>query len=165
MAASVLSVRVDSSIKDSFAELCEELGMTSSVAVNMFMRQMLRERSLPFVPSLGKSSASEKSAATGILDTAQIESAVREAASSIPAIKTVILFGSYARGEAHVDSDIDLRLEVDREQGFGLFALSAFGEAVRKETGKQVDLVSSDYLDDDLAAVIEREGVILYDRA
>ena len=44
MAASVLSVRVDSSIKDSFAELCEELGMTSSVAVNMFMRQMLRER-------------------------------------------------------------------------------------------------------------------------
>ena len=34
MAASVLSVRVDSSIKDSFAELCEELGMTSSVAVN-----------------------------------------------------------------------------------------------------------------------------------
>lgn len=60
MAASVLSVRVDSSIKDSFAELCEELGMTSSVAVNMFMRQMLRERSLPFVPSLGKNQASEK---------------------------------------------------------------------------------------------------------
>ena len=98
MAASVLSVRVDSSIKDSFAELCEELGMTSSVAVNMFMRQMLRERSLPFVPSLGKSAASE-SAAAGILDTAQIESSVREAASPIPAIKSVILFGSYARGE------------------------------------------------------------------
>ena len=91
MAASVLSVRVDSSIKDSFAELCEELGMTSSVAVNMFMRQMLRERSLPFVPSLGKNSASE-SAAAGILDTAQIESAVCEAASSIPAIKTVDSF-------------------------------------------------------------------------
>lgn len=164
MAASVLSVRVDSSIKDSFAELCEELGMTSSVAVNMFMRQMLRERSLPFVPSLGKSSASENVVAD-ILDIAQIESAVREAASPIPAIKTVILFGSYARGEAHTDSDIDLRLEVDREQGFGLFALSAFGEAVRKETGRQVDLVSSDHLDGDLAAVIEREGVILYDRA
>ena len=126
--------------------------------------QMLRERSLPFVPSLGKNSASENVAA-GILDTAQIESAVREAASSIPAIKTVILFGSYARGEARADSDIDLRLEVDREQGFGLFALSAFGEAVRKETGRQIDLVSSDYLDDDLASVIEREGVIIYDRA
>lgn len=164
MAASVLNVRVDSSIKDSFAELCEELGMTSSVAVNMFMRQMLRERSLPFVPSLGKTVA-DKDVATNGLNIARIESAVREAASSIPAIKTVILFGSYARGEARADSDIDLRLEVDREQGFGLFALSAFGEAVRKETGRQVDLVSSDYLDDDLAAVIEREGVTLYDRA
>ena len=84
--------------------------------------------------------------------------------SEVPVSKAV-LFGSYARNEATADSDIDLRLEVDREQGFGLFALSAFGEAVRKETGKQVDLVSSDYLDDDLAAVIEREGVILYDRA
>ena len=80
-------------------------------------------------------------------------------------VSEAYLFGSFARGEQRPDSDIDLRLEVDREQGFGLFALSAFGEAVRKETGKQVDLVSSDYLDDDLAAVIEREGVILYDRA
>ena len=80
-------------------------------------------------------------------------------------VSEAYLFGSFARGEQTPDSDIDLRLEVDREQGFGLFALSAFGEAVRKETGRQVDLVSSDHLDDDLAAVIEREGVILYDRA
>lgn len=64
MAASVLSVRVDSSIKDSFAELCEELGMTSSVAVNMFMKQMLRERSLPFVPSLGKTKRAKTSLQT-----------------------------------------------------------------------------------------------------
>ena len=80
-------------------------------------------------------------------------------------VSEAYLFGSFARGEQTPDSDIDLRLEVDHEQGFGLFALSAFGEAVRKETGRQVDLVSSDHLDDDLAAVIEREGVILYDRA
>lgn len=138
MAASVLSVRVDSSIKDSFAELCEELGMTSSVAVNMFMRQMLRERSPPFVPSLGKSSASE-SATAGILDTAQIESAVREAASPIPAIKTVILFGSYARGEARADSDIDLRLEVDREQGFGLLRCRRLArQCARKPGGRLI---------------------------
>lgn len=74
-------------------------------------------------------------------------------------------FWLVCRGEARVDSDIDLRLEVDREHGFGLFALSAFGEAVRKETGRQVDLVSSDHLNSDLAAAIEREGVIVYDRA
>lgn len=61
MAASVLSVRVDSSIKDSFAELCEELGMTSSVAVNMFMRQMpARAVSLPFGSFTCKNQASRK---------------------------------------------------------------------------------------------------------
>ena len=80
-------------------------------------------------------------------------------------VRKAYLFGSFARGEQTPDSDIDLRLEVDREHGFGLFALSAFGEAVRKETGRQVDLVSSDHLDGDLAAAIEREGVIVYDRA
>lgn len=63
------------------------------------------------------------------------------------------------------DSDIDLRLKVDREQGFGSFRVVSVWRGGAQETGRQVDLVSSDHLGDDLAAVIEREGVILYDRA
>ena len=161
MSASVLSVRVDASIKESFAELCEELGMTSSVAVNMFMRQMLRERSLPFVPSLSTDKEEGKS---GILTIEEIKTAVVSAASSRKAIRAVTLFGSYARHDARVDSDIDLRIELDPTMTFGLFALSSFGEEIKEATGKNVDVVSSEQLREDIALAIAEEGVVLYVR-
>ena len=161
MSASVLSVRVDASIKESFAELCEELGMTSSVAVNMFMRQMLRERSLPFVPSLSTDKEEGKS---GILTIEEIKTAVVSAARSRKAIRSVTLFGSYARRDAHVDSDIDLRLELDPTMTFGLFALSSFAEEIKEATGKNVDVVSSEQLREDIALAIAEEGVVLYVR-
>lgn len=161
MSASVLSVRVDTSIKESFAELCEELGMTSSVAVNMFMRQMLRERSLPFVPSLSTDKEEGKS---GVLTIEEIKTAVVSAARSRKAIRSVTLFGSYARRDAHVDSDIDLRLELDPTMTFGLFALSSFAEEIKEATGKNVDVVSSGQLREDIARAIAKEGVVLYVR-
>ena len=161
MSTSVLSVRVDASIKESFAELCEELGMTSSVAVNMFMRQMLRERSLPFVPSLSTDKEEGKS---GILTIEEIKTAVVSAASSRKAIRSVTLFGSYARHDARVDSDIDLRIELDPTMTFGLFALSSFGEEIKEATGKNVDVVSSEQLREDIALAIAEEGVVLYVR-
>ena len=162
MSASVLSVRVDAAIKESFAELCEELGMTSSVAVNMFMRQMLRERSLPFVPSLSTDKEEGKS---GILTIEEIKTAVVSAASSRKAIRSVTLFGSYARHDARVDSDIDLRIELDPTMTFGLFALSSFGEEIKEATGKIVDVVSSEQLREDIALAIAEEGVVLYARS
>lgn len=162
MSASVLSVRVDASIKESFAELCEELGMTSSVAVNMFMRQMLRERSLPFVPSLSMGRQEEK---PGILTIEEIKAAVISAVHTRKAIQSVTLFGSYARGDASADSDIDLRIEVDPDATFGLFALSSFAEETKEATGKQVDVVSSEQLREDIARAIEKEGVVLYVRS
>lgn len=161
MSASVLSVRVDAAIKESFAELCEELGMTSSVAVNMFMRQMLRERSLPFVPSLSTDKEEGKS---GILTIEEIKTAVVSAASSRKAIRSVTLFGSYARHDARVDSDIDLRIELDPTMTFGLFALSSFGEEIKEATGKNVDVVLSEQLREDIALAIAEEGVVLYVR-
>lgn len=162
MSASVLSVRVDASVKESFAKLCEELGMTSSVAVNMFMRQMLRERSLPFVPSLSAGQGKEK---IDILTVGEIKEAVVRAAQTRKAIQSVTLFGSYVRGDANADSDIDLRIEVDRDATFGLFALSSFAEEIREVTGKQVDVVSSEHVRDDIAKAIRNEGVVLYVRS
>ena len=48
MAITVLNVRVDENIKKSFDEFCVSVGMNSSVAVNMFMRAVIRERRIPF---------------------------------------------------------------------------------------------------------------------
>lgn len=160
MSASVLSVRVDSDIKESFARLCEELGMSSSVAVNMFMRQMIRERSLPFTPSLR--SAEQQN---GVLSRDAIEKAVRACAAPREAIGTAILFGSYARGEANPQSDIDLRVIIDPDKRMGLFAISSFADELREMTGKEVDVVTSANLREDIAKAIQQEGVIIYERA
>lgn len=43
-----LSVRVDEQDKKNFEDFCNQTGMNVSVAVNMFIKAVLRERKLPF---------------------------------------------------------------------------------------------------------------------
>lgn len=48
MAQTNLSVRVDEQDKKSFEMFCNETGMNVSVAINMFIKSVLREHKLPF---------------------------------------------------------------------------------------------------------------------
>lgn len=48
MAQAMLSVRLDSDDKKGFEEFCEQTGMNVSVAINMFIKSVLREQKLPF---------------------------------------------------------------------------------------------------------------------
>ena len=48
MAQANLSVRIDEKDKKSFEEFCNETGMNVSVAINMFIKTVLREHKLPF---------------------------------------------------------------------------------------------------------------------
>lgn len=48
MAQAMLSVRLDSEDKKEFEEFCEQTGMNVSVAINMFIKSVLREQKLPF---------------------------------------------------------------------------------------------------------------------
>ena len=48
MAQSNLSVRIDEKDKKSFEIFCNETGMNVSVAINMFIKAVLREHKLPF---------------------------------------------------------------------------------------------------------------------
>jgi predicted nucleotidyltransferase len=57
-------------------------------------------------------------------------------------IKSMSLFGSYARGEAGPDSDVDLLIELDGRQGFSLFDLSASRDVIQNHVGKKIDFVT-----------------------
>lgn len=162
MTASVLSVRVDSDIKASFSSLCDELGLSPSAAVNVFMRQMLRERSFPFVPSAAKTA---KTASSDILSRAFIETEVRKIAAEREEIESITLFGSYARGDATAGSDVDLRLVVCEDARMGAFALASLSEELRESLGRPVDLVTAEHLNDELQSAVDREGVLIYERA
>lgn len=73
------------------------------------------------------------------------------------------LFGSFGRGEATQESDIDLLVELDYEQIFGL-------EFVQMQTdlenllARKIDLVSANGLSKYIAPVIHKEKQLIYAR-
>ena len=70
------------------------------------------------------------------------------------------LFGSYARGDATPESDVDLRIEQGNLRGF--FALSGLRLALQEQLGANVDLLTSDSLDERFLNRIRGEEILLY---
>lgn len=48
MAQTTLSVRIDESVKKQFDLFCSDVGMNASVAINLFVKAVIRERRIPF---------------------------------------------------------------------------------------------------------------------
>lgn len=94
-----------------------------------------------------------------ILGINEIRNTVSELGRQYGAEK-IYLFGSYARGEADCDSDIDLR--IDKGKIRGLFTLSGLRLALEDQLGTKVDLLTSDSLDRAFLDRIRGEEVLLY---
>lgn len=85
-------------------------------------------------------------------------------------IESIVLFGSYARGEATESSDIDLLISYKKLTG--AFALGGVYAELEEALGKPVDVVSekalsADYADTHARALLDeirREGVVIYRR-
>ena len=73
----------------------------------------------------------------------------------------VYLFGSYARGEADENSDIDLR--IDRGNIKGGFALAGLLLDLEADLGTSVDLVTTGSLDTEFLDTIKGEEKLLYE--
>ena len=48
MSQSALTIRLDSDLKMQFDSLCEEFGMSTNTAFNIYVRQVVRNRRIPF---------------------------------------------------------------------------------------------------------------------
>ena len=73
----------------------------------------------------------------------------------------IFLFGSYARGTASPDSDVDLRIDRGKIRGWALGGLLI---DLEQALGKKVDLLTTGSLDQEFLASIKREEVLLYER-
>ncbi|MDD6942791.1 MAG: type II toxin-antitoxin system RelB/DinJ family antitoxin [Muribaculaceae bacterium] len=51
MSQSAMTVRMDSNTKYQFDKLCQQFGMSANTAINIFIKQVIRSRSIPFVIS------------------------------------------------------------------------------------------------------------------
>ncbi len=77
-------------------------------------------------------------------------------------VERVYLFGSYAKGCATTESDVDLR--IDRGALRGLFALSGMRIDICSALSKDVDLLTTGSLDDDFRNKIRGDEVLIYER-
>ena len=73
----------------------------------------------------------------------------------------VYLFGSYARGEATEQSDIDLR--IDKGDIRGLRFAGLLGD-LEEALGRKVDLISTGGMDENFLQAIRPDEVLLYER-
>lgn len=85
-------------------------------------------------------------------------------------LHSVYLFGSYARGEARPDSDIDLLVDLSGTDIKGMFALSALFMELEAALQKPIDLVTVSALmqkpqmpsEEDFRNTVLRERIELY---
>lgn len=49
MSQTTLNVRMDEDVKRRFDDFCADVGMNASVAVNLFVKTVIREQRIPFV--------------------------------------------------------------------------------------------------------------------
>ena len=92
-------------------------------------------------------------------------SQIREIASPIDAaygVKRMSLFGSYARGEATDESDIDLL--IDRTGMASGWAIGGLYSDLQDALGKELDMVTLQGADHELLSRIHRDGVLIYEQ-
>lgn len=78
-------------------------------------------------------------------------------------VKSLYLFGSYARGEASPDSDLDFRIEKGDIRS--LFKLAELHIALENSFSKKLDIVTAQMLDEKFLASIRSEEVLIYARS
>ncbi len=95
-----------------------------------------------------------------VLDIEDIKRAVIPYCTKYP-IKQIRLFGSYARGGADEDSDIDLIIEFEGK--VSLMKVLGLKTRLEADLRKKVDLVEPDNIDADLVVEIAKDAVVLYE--
>ncbi len=82
-----------------------------------------------------------------------------------PYVKRISVFGSFARGESTLESDIDLMVELKSPDKCPRLGLRWFGlqEELSQILGRNVDLVSEDVVSPYIHQYVEKEKVVLYE--
>lgn len=77
-------------------------------------------------------------------------------------VDSMSLFGSYARGEAREDSDLDFF--IDRGEIRGLLDYMGFIQDLEDVFHRHVDVVSTGIDDKNFLTIIKKDGVLIYEK-
>lgn len=79
-------------------------------------------------------------------------------------VKRAYLFGSAVRGEQNDDSDVDILVDLDYENGADFFAFIDMQEQLTELLAVKVDLVSSNGLSSHIKPQIDQEKQLIYEK-
>lgn len=79
-------------------------------------------------------------------------------------IEKAWLFGSFARSEESLDSDLDLLIRFRKPNNIDLFDYIGMTQDLEDLTGRQVDMVEEGQLISNAKEIVEREKVLIYER-
>ena len=88
---------------------------------------------------------------------ARIKDAINMGINEYPAISKVILFGSYASGEADDKSDVDVAITAGND--FTLFEMGGFQQTLEEELGIPVDVI-----EDNVLSSLDSEEIVVYEK-
>jgi addiction module RelB/DinJ family antitoxin len=132
---SVQNFRVDTNLKQNFSKLAEELGVSTTSLFTAFMKKAVDIQGVPF-PLIVHSTDKRQDKSFTLRE---IKDIVKPIADKYD-VKELYLFGSYARGEASEDSDMDFVVENENTKAMGL-GLLEMAEELENAFKVNVDLV------------------------
>ena len=72
------------------------------------------------------------------------------------------VFGSYARGEAREDSDVDIVVRFSPQKSIGLFGFVGLEQTLSVELKRKVDLFTEDSVDKYIREEVSKDLKVLY---
>ncbi len=72
------------------------------------------------------------------------------------------LFGSWARGEENLDSDVDIMIEMNSDFKYSMFDIMDIAHIIENKINRKVDLVEKGYLKDFAAKTIGNDLIKIY---
>ncbi len=73
------------------------------------------------------------------------------------------IFGSFARGEENLDSDIDLMVEMNQHKNYSMFDLLDIAHTIEQKVSRKVDLVEKGFLKDFALKDATKELIKIYE--
>lgn len=149
-----MCIRIDRKLKEQAEDVLSQLGMTMNGTINMFLQQIVREQAVPLNLSL----KSEKE--NRLLTINEIKYHTQKLLKKYHA-ENAMLFGSYARGDADVKSDVDIIIYGGSE--FDLTDVYSIAEELNSCLKKDVDIyeISEINKESDFYNNIIAEGVMI----
>ena len=77
-------------------------------------------------------------------------------------VKKVWLFGSYARGEAREDSDVDLMFSLEEQTKISYFGLARFLLDLEERLSRKIDFVEEEVMYPRIRKEVDKDKMLLY---